>query len=584
LAKYNNRRRATKAEKHDTLPPAARAPTPESLAERRTRRSGYLTEVFSEVIQELAAREVEALRIYRPMPGGQEQFHCSQAPERIIRGSNRAGKTLAAAAEVASALTGIPITGSDGKHIHWDWPASGTLYILGKDGKHLGDPIYKKLFKPGAFRIIRDGSTWRPWLPNDPRDAVRKRESKPAPPLIPKRFVRSHAWENKAQGIPVKITLHNGWVIDFFSANARPARGTDIDLAWADEEVPGWYHELSGRLVDRAGRFIWSATPQTGTDELYELHERAEQEEEDGVSPRTIEEFKVHISDNCYLRDSDKRLFKGKITVHAEAITRWDGDYLAATFKTYPEWDEGVHLCEPFEVPADFCRFAVIDPGFAVCAVLFAAVPPPPDAKNPDPLHGDYLYLYDELYLRNCTAITLAEAMVPKTNEHRFEAFVIDMRGAKLTGIASGTSALQQYEAEFRKRKISSRMTGSGFFPGGDNIRDGVLAVKSLLSARPGDVPKLRVQAGRLPNLCREMKRLKNRREKLADGSYSVKDEPDERNLHLVADLRYLALFRPEYRKPEAHPRRNLVLKYLEQKRERQAGRHGPDRATVVLG
>lgn len=534
------------------------------------------------MVEELAAREVEALRIYRPMPG-QEAFHRSLAPERVLRGSNRAGKTLGAAAEFASAVTGIPITGADGKPIVNDWPASGTFYVIGKDGKHLGNVLFKKIFRPGAFRIIRDAKGWRAWSPNDPSDLARRKESRDAPPLIPKRFIRSIAWENKGAGIPVKITFHNGWVIDFFSANARPEQGTAIDGAWMDEEAPGWYHEVSFRLVDRAGRFMWSATPQAGTEELYALHERAEQEEEDDVRPRTVEEFKVTLDGNVYLRDKDKKLVKGKITSKEEETVRIKGDYLVATWRTYPEWDEGVHLCEPFEVPANFCRFAVIDPGFATCAVLFAAVPPPADARAPNPLWGDFIYLFDELYIHQCTAQVLAEQMKGKTSEHLFEAFVIDMRGAKLTGIASGTSALEQYREEFQKKGVTSRLTGNGFFPGSDDIRAGVLAVKSLLNVRSDGTPKLRVLAGRLPNLCKEMKRLKNKRVRTADGGYHLTDEPDERNLHLVADLRYLALYKPEYHAPEPHPASNKVLKYLEQKREKAAQRNGP-RSKLVFG
>jgi hypothetical protein len=44
--------------------------------------------------------------------------------------------------------------------------------------------LLQKLFKPGAFQIIRDEETgkWRVFRPDDPADMDREDEARPAPP------------------------------------------------------------------------------------------------------------------------------------------------------------------------------------------------------------------------------------------------------------------------------------------------------------------------------------------------------------------------------------------------------------------
>ncbi len=149
------------------------------------------------------------------------------------------------------------------------YPEQGIAYICAKDGKAVAGVVYKLLFKAGAFKIIRDQETklWRAFNPSRPEDFARIKEARQAPPLIPPRQIQSVAWEDKKAGVPSLVTLHNGWEIHFFSSNSAPPHGTQIDLAWFDEEILNqlWYAETAARLVDRNGRFLWSATPQAGT-------------------------------------------------------------------------------------------------------------------------------------------------------------------------------------------------------------------------------------------------------------------------------------------------------------------------------
>src|SRR5579859_4814531 len=123
--------------------------------------SFYEQERLRAIISEYASRRTEALRLYEPLPS-QERFHSSAYQERLLRGSNRGGKTLPAAIEVARAVTGQDPFGK--------YPKSGGLCVcVGKDGAHCADPMWRKLARAGAFRIIRDLDTglWRAYRAYD---------------------------------------------------------------------------------------------------------------------------------------------------------------------------------------------------------------------------------------------------------------------------------------------------------------------------------------------------------------------------------------------------------------------------------
>src|SRR6185369_14786047 len=151
---------------------------------------------------------------------------------------NRSGKTLTGAVEVARAVLGLDPYGK--------YPVrDGVGYCIGKDQGHIGRVVYKKLFRAGAFRIIRDEQTkaWRAYRPWE--DSARKEESKPAPPLIPPRMILEIGWEDKKAEVPNVVRLVTGWELHFFSSLGKPQKGSAINLFWMDEEIvdPSWYPE-----------------------------------------------------------------------------------------------------------------------------------------------------------------------------------------------------------------------------------------------------------------------------------------------------------------------------------------------------
>lgn len=523
--------------------PQIEAP-PESPVDKRAESRAEIDEL-RRIAHEIVLRKMQALRIYEPLPV-QKEFHDCDAKVRLLRGSNRAGKTLVAAVECARIVLGK----------HPAFPAKdGRCYIVGKDEKHLGEVIYRKLFRAGAFKMIRDPKSgeWRAFRPWDPSDAERKKEAKPAPPLIPQREIVSTSWNKKVASIPEKVVLRNGWEIDFFSSLAKPPRGSDLDFVWLDEEIVDgdWVPEMLARLIDRQGRLIWGFTPQTGSDRAFELHQRCDEEMEDWRQSGfahdkrpSNREFVILIRDNPHFTDKEKAEHASSFSPE-EQLVRVEGEYAIEASKIYPEFSRTLHNVPYFDIPMDWTRYAVIDPGRQICAVLFAAVPPE-DAEFPsgatdakgDPVMvqcegKEFVFLYDELYIPNCDAEQFGERMARKCLGQDFEAFIIDAHGSRSTEAGSGKTVEQQYRDQLQKQNVKSRATGHGFIPGSDDVLGRIEAFRGWLKLRPHGMPKVLLveMRDKLPNFVYEIERW--RYKKTRDG---VTDQPESRGrVHLMA-------------------------------------------------
>lgn len=483
-------------------------------------------------------RRIDGLKLYRPMPL-QQKFHESHCREKLIRGSNRSGKTTAAAVEFARA-----VTGQDSRY-----PAeNGIAYMVGKDGREVANVMYKLLFRAGAFKIIRDEVTneWRAYNPSNIGDLLRVKESKASPPLIPPRLIKTISWENKKENLPKLITLHNGWEIHCFSSNANPPHGTQINLAWFDEEIlsPDWYPEVSARLVDRSGYFLWSATPQAGTAQLYELHERADSQLRLPKEQRGIEEFIAILQDNQHLTQTQKDEFAGKLSPE-ELMVRIHGEFASHGMRVFPEFSEVTHECPFFDIPKDWTRYVSIDPGRQVCGVLFAAVPPPGRDNS------NKMYIYDELYIQQCSAEIFGQKMKDKCFNQTIQAMIIDHQMSRMTETGSGRTIEDQYQEALQKYGVECHRTGSGFTWGVADPVGGIEAVRNWLYP-----PRLLVLADRCPNFKWEMKRYWYERDR--DGR--VTDKPRDRGpVHLCACIRYIIQDNPVFvpaksKKPRKSP------------------------------
>lgn len=532
--------------------------------------SGWRAERMRRLIAEKARRTIEGVNLYEPLPT-QHRFHVSRAPERIVRGSNRSGKTLSTAVEVARAVLG--------RDPHNKYPLhDGRAFCVGKDGKHTSQVMWRKLSRAEAFKMIRDRDTgaWRAYRAWDSLDVQRSAEAKWAPPLIPRRMIKSIAWENKKENLPSIVVLHNGWELSFFSSLGKPPHGSDIDLAWFDEEIvdADWYPEMSARLLDRSGLFIWSATPQAGTEQLYALHERAM--EEHGKDNPAVAEFVTLLSANPHVPSEQKQKFAAKLS-EIEFQIRIEGEFALMSFRVYPEFDPLLHVVPYREIPRDWTRYAVVDPGRQVCAVLFAAVPPPQQEQH------NRVYIYDELYIRDCDATLFGERMKLACQGQNFHAFLIDHSGSRIHETGGGMTIESQYSAALKNNGIKSLTTGYDFVWGADDVTAGVEAVRRYLRRRADDKPGLVVLSDKCPNLLWEIRNYRYKRVK-----QQVTEKPEDRGrVHLMACMRYLAMHSPRWHKPPSGnkgPGPALAALKAKQKRRKDKGEGGSTSIQLGLG
>lgn len=541
-------------------------------------------EEFARLATVWSRRQQESLRLWEPLPS-QEAFHASKCRVRLARGSNRSGKTTTACIELARA-----VTHSDP---HRKYPKTGDVYIIGRDLKHLGVTIYPKLFKTEAntpFWMIRDKVTklWRAYRPWDLEDAMRKHERRPAPPLIPSRFYepKDVSWKNKRTDEIERVKLKTGWTIWFFSGKATPVQGAMADLVLLDEEIerPEWFREMNLRIVDRQGCIIWSFTPQAGTEQAYALSQQAEMDVMLPKEERGVEEFFMSMADNPHIAEADKKKVIAACENDDDLAVRVGGQFAAARQIIYPEWNVHIHGLELGKgIPENWTRFAVIDPGHQICAVLFGACPDPNEVKP-----EDYdLVLYDELYIPRCSAAVLGKQFEEKARGQRFREFIIDTRGSRVTEAGSGRTIFDQYKEEFQKRGITSDLTGSGFTWGSDLVTDGIERFRSYLRPRSNGKPRLRVLCRRdermvlrpvVPAWEREITRYRYKRDAM---TRLVTDTPEDRGLvHLMAASRYLVMAGPQFHRPKPRAAQDpRIIAFLEQ---RTRGQHkGKPRVTV---
>ena len=505
----------------------------------------------------LARLRMESLRLYEPMAHIQP-FHECMAPERILRGSNQAGKTLGAAVEFARGVTGQD---PEGKYPLKD----GVAIVVGKDGKHNAETIFRKICRPGAFQIIKDLDTgsWRSWRPWLPEDFARRKEIRPAPPLIPARLIKEISWESLKEKQPAKMMLVNGWEVRFYSSLGSPPQGMLADIAWFDEEIvnPEWYPEVSARLIAKGGRFVWSATAQLGGAQLYDLCLVAD-ELRGTPSPRVVEFF-AHIEKNRYFTDEQRELFFSKLTEEQRRI-RVEGEFAFTALRVYPEFDLRRHGVDPFPIPGDWTRYMVVDPGRQVCAVLFIAVPPPKDNDH-------HVYLYDELYIRSCNAAMFADKVREKTQGFDFQAFIIDYRGSRVRLLDSGSTVEQQYSKALKERGVESISTGSSFTWASDEVEAGIEKFRSWLNPTSDKDARLRVFRGRLPNLEYEAQRYHYQR----SPKTGLTDKPNQQHNHLMDCCRYIAMYDPRWVKPRRRPKKYDPYAIVQSKLKKLREKHG---------
>ena len=440
--------------------------------------------------------------------------------------NHNSGKSLSTFVEDARALTGTDPFNKYPKE-------GGVLVVVGRNWPHVGLVAYPMLFKAGAFKIIRDESTkeWRAFRPAT--DAHRAAEAKPAPPLVPPRLVAETSWVLKNAGYCQKVTLTNGWVVNFFSSEGEPPQGFQADLVHLDEDLanPAWVGEMQARLADRKGRLVWSAMPHSKNDALLGLCERADREAEQGVDPPQIKKFVFRFLDNQHIDQAEKskNIARWSALGVDELRMRAEGEFTQDSILMYPSFNPAIHMLPRTalpdgQVPTEWTRYCAIDPGHTVMACVFGAVPP--DEK--------FLLIYDELYIRNANALIWGDEFAKKATGQHFYAFIMDMHGGTLRDLGSGRLPCDLYSEQLREKGIRAQMSGHQFIPGSDDIIARTSLVRQMLHIQGDGTTRLKFLEGGTPELMREIRRYKKKVVQSNSGPF-ITDMPNTRGeVHAV--------------------------------------------------
>jgi hypothetical protein len=561
---------------------------PKSVQESIASTSGAGGYAFRKAVaaaNEIANRKIEALNLYRPTDI-QDQYHKSNAVEVLFQAGNQVGKSLAGFVEDARAVTNQDPYGK--------YPSEGLLVVLGYKESHIGKVIYPYLFKAGAFKIIRDLETglWRAYRPWVPQDKDREKEAKPAPPLIPNRFIKEISWAKKNRQIFSEVKLTTGWTIMAFSSRAKPDQGFKADVAHIDEDIldEDWYTELMARLTMRNGKMRWTALPHNENDALTRVAERGVDQElvhaRGGPEPTTVV-VRATIYDNPYMTDEARRtnVERWKAVSDAEFRKRALGELVTDSVRMYPTWSKDSHAVQHYGeayggifkeyletkvIPPNWCLSMIVDPGHATCAVLFVATPPT----------GETHLVYDELYIQQSTALTFGMQVEKKVGERQFQRFIMDAHGGRLTSIETGLRPQESYELQLKARNIVCVETGFRFTAGSDAIQYREELLRENLSFSASGIPGIVFDYDNCYNLDKEMKRFR----KLKKNGY-ITDKGNRVETHLVECLEYFISGDTEYVAPPA-PRKSLTESQRRVKAflDRQRMKRGRQGSAIILG
>ena len=252
-------------------------------------------------------------------------FHRCTKRNRWVFGGNRSGKTECGAVE--------------------------ALWIA------LGIHPYKKN-KPDVFGWVVSLST------QVQRDvAQRKILQYLRPDKIADIIMQSGRKDSPQNGVVDQIIVKNAFggtsVIGFKSCDQgrEKFQGSSLDFVWFDEEPPeDIYEECLMRVIDREGEIFGTMTPLKGLTFVYEeiyLNRKK--------NPEVWYEF-MEWADNPFLSEREITLLENSLDETTLQSRRY-GRFASREGLVYPEFEESLHVIEPFPVPREWQDMISIDPG-----------------------------------------------------------------------------------------------------------------------------------------------------------------------------------------------------------------------------
>ena len=169
--------------------------------------------------------------------------------------------------------------------------------------------------------------------------------------------------ESPRYGIIDQIRVKNVFggisVIGFKSCDQgrEKFQGSSLDYVWFDEEPPkDVYEECRMRVIDKEGDIFGTMTPLKGLTFVYEdiyLNE---------VGDTDVWYQFMEWVDNPFLSKKEVKKMSEILSEDALSSRRF-GQFKASSGLVYPEFDENIHVIEPFDFPKEWQDTISIDPG-----------------------------------------------------------------------------------------------------------------------------------------------------------------------------------------------------------------------------
>ncbi len=419
-------------------------------------------------------------------------FHRCKKRNRWVFGGNRSGKTECGAAEAVWLARGNHPYRKNKKNV-FGWVVSLTSQVQ-------RDVAQQKIL----YYLRPD------WI----EDIVMSSGRKDAP------------YAGVIDQIRVKNVFGGISVIGFKSCDQGRERfqGSSLDFVWFDEEPPqDVYEECAMRVLDKKGDIFGTMTPLKGLTFVYEeiyLNRHND--------PQIWYEF-MEWADNPFLPKSEIKLLTATMDETTLQSRRY-GKFCTREGLVYPEFDENVHVIDPFPIPKEWQDTLSIDPGL----------------KNPLSCHWyctDFdgnVYVVAEHYAagRDVDFHTRAIGEIcdklgwKRDTRGRISALIDPAAGQRTLASSKSVAEL------FYERGILADMRVD------KDVFAGIARIKSYLS-RTNGLPDLYIFSS-CPNMIREFK-----------GYFWGNDEsPVKRDDHAMDELRYYLMTRPAPAVPAAQKSR----------------------------
>jgi len=413
-------------------------------------------------------------------------FHRSQKRNRWVFGGNRSGKTECGAVEVCWQARG--------EHPYRTNKASTTGWVVS-----VSYEVQREVAQAKILAYLNPL-----WI----EDIVMEKGSKGSPQSG---IIDTIYLKNVFGGIS-KIGFKS------YDQGREKFAGASLDYVWFDEEPPyDIYEECKMRVLDKKGDIFGTMTPLKGLSWIYEeIYLNKYQNPE-------VFHLTMEWADNPFLDKAEIALLTKAMSGESLDSRRY-GRFSAAQGLVYPEFDENLHIIEPFDIPFEWQSNLSIDPGL----------------NNPLSCH-----FYAEDYDGNIYVVAEHYEQGKDIDYHTGGIFrIADKLGWKRN--ASGMLEALIDSAAGQRTLASSKSVVELFFERGIAVNprvnkelfSGIATVRKYFAARPARIFIFKT----CPNMIREIK------------SYwwGNGDCPIKKDDHAMDELRYYLMSHPENKRPKA--------------------------------